>query len=938
MNARYFFLVLFLMPFFVRGQVIYSDPPLPQDNQPVTVYFNSSGTPLESYTGDVYTHTGLILEGSSNWYYVIGAWGNNNTQPTLTSLGNHLYSLDITPTIREYYGADSTDFIKKMAFVFRSADAATQTDDLFIDVFASGLNVSITLPDQQPLFVDAGAIVEVQAQANLAQGMSLYLDNVLIATAAGGSLTHSLAAGTDPDTKHRIRVVATDGTHQVADSVYYYIRGAAIVEGLPAGVTDGINYVDNSTVTLVLHAPYKNSIYAFGDFSNWEVEPALKMKRTAADTLDPDNRYWVTITGLTTGVEYAFQYLIDEEMIIAEPYADKVLDPWNDPWIDDQTYPNLKEYPDGKTTGIVSVLQTGQQPFVWQHASFTPPDVTDLVVYELLIRDFIAAHNYQTLIDTLGYLENLGVNAIELMPVMEFEGNLSWGYNPSFYFAPDKYYGTKDKLKEFIDAAHAKGMAVILDIVLNHAFGQCPLVQMYFDPDAGTWGQPTDESPWFNPESTHPYGVGYDFNHESQATKKFVRRVTRYWLTEYDVDGFRFDLSKGFTQKVTTDVNAWGQYDASRIAILKDYADTIWSVNPQAYVILEHFAVDAEEKVLADDGMISWGNLNYNYNEATMGWNTYSNFYRISYQTRGFNDPHLAGYMESHDEERLMAKNIHYGNAFGGYNIQDSTTALQRMELAGAFFFTVPGPKMIWQFGELGYDYYINYPGSITGDDHKTDAKPIRWDYLGDYRRKYLHDVWAALIRLKKNEEVFRTTDFSLALSGTTKRIRLAHPEMNAVVLGNFNVKLDSVNPQFSHTGMWYDYFAGDSLFISDVNAYLLMDPGEYRIFTDKKLEKPQIGAGVEARRHAAGCPVQAWPNPSRGSVTISVMLDRKALLKIDVFDAMGRRLANLADGMYGPGRHTAGYVHPAGAGPGLVFCSVMVDGAREIIKILMTE
>ena len=86
--------------------------------------------------------------------------------------------------------------------------------------------------------------------------------------------------------------------------------------------------------------------------------------------------------------------------------------------------------------------------------------------------------------DTLNYLEELGINAIELMPVNEFEGNNSWGYNPSFHMALDKYYGTPEAFKALVDACHARGIAVILDVVYNHVFSQSPLAKLYWDPIA----------------------------------------------------------------------------------------------------------------------------------------------------------------------------------------------------------------------------------------------------------------------------------------------------------------------------------------------------------------------------------------------------------------------------------------------------------------------
>jgi 1,4-alpha-glucan branching enzyme len=349
-------------------------------------------------------------------------------------------------------------------------------------------------------------------------------------------------------------------------------------------------------VTLVLHAPYKESVFAIGDFTGWVACEKGYMKRT------PDaQRYWVEINNLEPEKEYRFQYLVDSELFIADPYSDKVLDEWNDEYITSETYPGLIAFPKDTAAGMVSVLQTSQVPYSWKTTDYQPPKKKDLVIYELLIRDFIARHDFKTLTDTIGYLADLEINAIELMPVSEFEGNLSWGYNPSFYFAPDKYYGSKNDMKAFIDACHARGIAVIMDMVLNHCNGQSPFVQLYLDsygPDEIYMKIP---NPWFNSRSPNTtYKWGADFNHESSWTKKLVDSVTTYWLTEYRIDGFRFDFTKGFTN-TPGDGSA---YDASRIAILKRMADHIWKVNPDAYVILEHFAPNNEEEELADYGIV----------------------------------------------------------------------------------------------------------------------------------------------------------------------------------------------------------------------------------------------------------------------------------------------------------------------------------------------
>ena len=493
----------------------------------------------------------------------------------------------------------------------------------------------------------------------------------------------------------------------------------------------------------------------------------------------------------------------------------------------------------------MTLLRPGYPEYTWQVNDFERPAKTDLVIYELLLRDFLEAHDYNTLIDTLDYLDRLGINAIELMPVNEFEGNISWGYNPSYHMALDKYYGRIEDFKAFVDAAHARGMAVILDVVYNHAFSQNPYVQLYFD---GANFRPTAESPYFNVEATHAFNVGYDFNHESQYTVDYVNRVMRYWLEEFRIDGFRFDLTKGFTQNVGGPFDA-GAYDASRIAILKNYADEVWDAGgDDAYVILEHFAADSEEQELTDYGALTWGGYNPHdeYLEASMGYN--SDFTRADYRSRGFDEPKAVVYMESHDEQRMVYKNQQFGASSGDYDVRDFATGLDRAGAAAAFFYTIPGPKMIWQFGELGYDFPINYcPNGTVDEGCRTDPKPIRWDYFASAERRELYLVHKALIELKLENEAFCTDDFEMNTGGKLKSIHLNHPSMDVVVLGNFDVVAGSIDPNFQQSGDWFEYFSGETLNVANVNAPIDLEPGEYRIYTTMQLEQPQLTGVADA-------------------------------------------------------------------------------------------
>lgn len=591
---------------------------------------------------------------------------------------------------------------------------------------------------------------------------------------------------------------------------------------LPAGAKDGVAFINGGTSAIVtLYAPGKTSVALLGDFNNWQVSAPYQMKNT-----QDGNTWWVQIDGLNPNTEYAYQFLVNGTLKVADPYCEKVLDPDHDPYITASVYPNLRAYPTGKTTGIVSVMQANQPVYSWKNNNFTRPDKNNLVIYELLVRDFTAAHTYASTLQKLDYLVSLGINAIELMPVTEFEGNLSWGYNVSYYFAPDKYYGTKTALQNFIDECHGRGIAVIMDMVLNHSFGQSPMVQLYFDGN-----KPASNSPWFNVDAKHPYNVGYDFNHESPATKYFVKNVVKFWMQQYKIDGFRFDLSKGFTQNYTTNDAGFAAYDASRIAIWKEYNKYIKSLDANNfYVILEHFADASEEKVLADEGMMLWSNLNHDMNEATMGWLGQSDFSWGFFSKHGFaKSENLVDYIESHDEERLNFKNINYGNASGNYSVKDPATALKRQEMAAAFLFAMPGPKMVWQFGELGYDISIDYNG-------RTGEKPIKWEYYDDTQRKALYNAYAKFIRLKKNNTIFATQNPTYNLTGGIKYIKLTNANNTVVVVGNFDVVSQTANIDFGANGTWTDAAGGAGLNLPISIYTATLAPGEYHIYSKQTL------------------------------------------------------------------------------------------------------
>ncbi len=589
---------------------------------------------------------------------------------------------------------------------------------------------------------------------------------------------------------------------------------------LPSGASDGVTFINNGTsVIFDLYAPNKTSVSVIGEFNNWQP--------TAMNETPDGNNWWVQIDNITPSKEYAYQYLIDGSLKVADPYTQELLDPANDAGIPATVYPNLKAYPSGQT-GIVSTFQASPTPYTWKVTNFTKPAQKNLVVYELLVRDFVATHSYQTLTDTLSYLANLGVNAIELMPVNEFEGNDSWGYNSNFMFALDKYYGTKNAYKAFIDACHAKGIAVIQDIVLEDQFGSSPMVQMY----ATSTGSPAANSPWFDQTNMHPDAVGWQLNHQAAATQYFTENVMKYWIQEYHIDGFRFDEAKGYTQTPSADEASWAAYDASRVALWTKYNAYMKSLDPTFYVILEMFAGNLEQSQYANLGMMMWSNISGAAEQATMGYATNPSWdlSGIFYDGYGFSAPYgLITYWESHDEERTMYKNETYGNTSGSYSVPNIPTGLAREEMAAAFLMSSPGPKMLWQFEELGYDYSINYNGRL-GD------KPIVWNYTSDVNRKHLYNVYAKMIKMKIKNPVFATTNFKYSLTGAVKSVQLLDASNNVVIAGNFDVVAIPTVIAFPSTGTWYDNISGTSINVNNVAYSITLAPGEYHVYSSTPL------------------------------------------------------------------------------------------------------
>jgi len=854
----------------------------------ITIDSNSNETDCNGFDNPnkIYMHSGIGTDEEPWGYSVVGNWGQDDGVGEMTNNNDGTWSISINPEI--YFGIDSAQAANssKIGLVFRNENGSQEfkdngCNDFFLSIGSFQVNM-INPENNSYLVVEYGGSTQILADnSGGPANYELYVNNQLTDSQTAveyynGYIFNNLISN------QNCSLVVTQGDN-IKSIDFEIIVSNTNEETIPNSLEDGINYHDNdnSKATLVVSAPYKDFIYVIGSFNNWEVHTDYSMRK------DPSSdKYWIELNNLNPEVVYTYQYLVGDlnplsnsPQIVktADPFSTLVLSPYDDPFIPENSYPNMPEYPEGQEREV-TVLKTGQEQYNWQVEEFEKPKKEDLIIYEVLIRDFNSDRTYQNLIDKIDYFKNLNVNAIELLPVMEFGGNESWGYNTEFHLATDKFYGPEDKLKEFIDLCHQNGIAVILDLVLNHVYDRSPMVRMWMnDSDENGWGPPSSENPYFNEEATHSYAYGNDFNHQSSITQYYTNRVISHWIENFKIDGFRWDLTKGFTQNCSSsDYDCTNSYQQDRVDILKSYADYSWSLDPGHYVIFEHLGWDSEEQQWANHridegkGIMLWGNVNGPYSQLIMGYSSASSINRMGHESHGFTEKRLVGYFESHDEERLMYNSSQFGTSNDSYNVTELNTSLERMEAIGAISLTIPGPKMIWHFGELGMNnsIFTCEDGSVNNPDCKLSSKPQpQWaeSWLENQNRNSIYNSWSRINELKISEDVFEG-DYSISSGSLNPIVYIWNDQLednqlkNIVILSNFDLTDKSINPNFPYTGQWYDLMdpTGENVFtINNTSESIELEPGQYMILGNQPAESLSISDMFGEKE------IKVYPSPS---------------------------------------------------------------------------
>ena len=477
----------------------------------ITVIFNpNQGNKGMADAAECYAHIGLITSKSTStkdWKYAT-TW--QKTDPKMTRVDGK-WQLLVTPDIYTYYGCPENEEILKLAFVFndgKNGGAEGKTadgGDIFVELADAGLaaDIQTAMPDISTI----GDKITLSCHATQTANLTLNLNGKTVRNATGTELTYT--ATLPAEGNYTFEFIARNGDEEATATAYTCVPQASQKADRPAGILNGIYYDkdDQTKLTLCTYAGSKTEparhVFVVGDFNNWTVSNDYQLQQAT------DSAYfWITLTGLTPQQEYAMQYVVVRAdgviKYISDLYSEKLLHP-DDQYEPRKIDPDLMPYPE-KGHDYVTVIQTGRKPFAWSNATlnFKRPDKNNLVIYELWVYDHTPMRSIAGLMERLDYLENLGINAVELMPVTEFDGNQNWGYSPNHYFALDKAYGTPEQLKTFIDECHKRGIAVILDMVFNHATGLNPMNKLY------PYGTDLKNNPWFNVTAPHTDNVYED--------------------------------------------------------------------------------------------------------------------------------------------------------------------------------------------------------------------------------------------------------------------------------------------------------------------------------------------------------------------------------------------------------------------------------------------
>lgn len=522
-----------------------------------------------------------------------------------------------------------------------------------------------------------------------------------------------------------------------------------------------------------------------GEFSNWEELPMDKGK----------DGYFRTHIDLSDGA-YQYKFKVQSKSWFLEPDQwIEVIDPYATD-IDNPTQNAIIRIKDG--TVIVD-------EYVWKHDDVLLPPDHQLVIYEMHVADFsggeddrFARGQFKHVLEKLDYLCELGVNAIELMPVKEYPGDYSWGYNPRHFFAMESSYGSTADMKRMIDECHARGIRVLIDGIYNHSEASSPLTQI--DHDYWYHHSPRDPDNNWGPEFNYEH---HDEILDVRPAWQFVGDVVKFWVEEYHIDGIRYDAAR---QIANYDFMHWIVQQAKEHTGAKPF-----------YTVAEH--IPETPTITGIDGPMDgcWHDSLYHCVLEHICGDTFD-LERlkdaIDCKRQGFlGVTNVVNYTTNHDHNRVMVE-------LGDREIFNEE-AFKRAKLGAVLVVTAIGVPLIWMGEEFG-EYKPKTPESAK----------IDWTLLGNEQNRSLFDYYKGLISLRKTNGALFSETIDFFYEDPDSKV-LAYVRWNdegsrVVVVANFSDDFlgGYTVSNFPENGTWHEW-TGDY----DVEAseqQIMLDLGGY--------------------------------------------------------------------------------------------------------------
>lgn len=479
------------------------------------------------------------------------------------------------------------------------------------------------------------------------------------------------------------------------------------------------------SVAFGLFAPHNEIVQLTGAWNDWQPIDMAKDEtghwRVEVDLPDGDHEYRFLVKSNSP-------FCLGEMKSVADPTA-------------------LRYSLDNHENSIVQVKNGSAivHDYVWQHDDVPLPPNEKLVIYELHVGDFRGGEGdtqsepgtLVSALDKLDYLRDLGINAIELMPINEFPGGHSWGYSQHSVYAVENSYGTPNDLCRFVDECHARGIRVIHDAVYNHLASEAPLTQI----DYSYWfyeNNPDEAALNFGPKFNYEH---YDPHYNVFPAREYVINALRMWVEQFHIDGIRFDCTRAIKY---FDLLRWFDDEAHKRANFKPFYTIAEHVPQDSAIASGNGPVDAawhdtfmRQLACTTLGVPHHGRDPYNTSEVLRLMNAHEDGFDSNYNT--------VRYLSNHDEERIFFLLGDVANTF-------DEAAFRRAKLGASLLLTAPGIPMLWMGEELGQP-----------TNKSMELRPVQWGLLEHEENQGLLNHYKHLLKLRMENDALTSDTFEAA-------------------------------------------------------------------------------------------------------------------------------------------------------------------------------